>query len=320
MAENDDSPDRAVIPMLFRTSTKEKDGNQLLIDSVDKLVIMNSKIAVRGSIIMNHLISYCISNSHHIPELTPALVWTAFSYGLGVNYQSNHLRTVSESTEELFHDPNIDEDGSLISCKGWMIDNLTKAYVANIKSSIRGKWLSVICNSINAHLDIHYSNPSITKIFRKNIFTMISKCITRPKDQTEREYVRLNNTNKEVIKFHRDGFGIEDDEWVNEIYFEQVVTKTMPITKVITHFANCLHRQCQLELNEFGGENCLKKQFALPMFQMGKRISINIDKKGCYFLVRQYLKDRCLKGLPTLNETLPAGGMKVFNFNMLKNG
>jgi hypothetical protein len=48
MAENDNNLDHAVIPMLFRTLTKGIDGNQLHIDSVDKLVIMNSKVAVCG--------------------------------------------------------------------------------------------------------------------------------------------------------------------------------------------------------------------------------------------------------------------------------
>ncbi len=94
MAENDDNRDHGAVPMLLRSLTKGKNGNQLLIDSVDKLVIMNSKIAVHGSIVMNHLMLYCISNRHPVPEVTPALIRTAFSYGPGVNYQSNHLRSV----------------------------------------------------------------------------------------------------------------------------------------------------------------------------------------------------------------------------------
>jgi hypothetical protein len=151
--------------MLFCTLTKGKDGNQLLIDLVDKLVIMNSKIAVRGSIIMNHLMSYCISKGFFIPELTPAIIRTAFSSGPGVKYKYNHLRTVCESTAILFHDPDIDEDGKRISGKGWMIDNLVKTYIANIKSSIHGKWLSVIRNSITAHLDITTQTHLLTKTF-----------------------------------------------------------------------------------------------------------------------------------------------------------
>ena len=61
-------------------------------------------------------------------------------------------------------------------------------------------------------------------------------------NQTESEYERLNMSEKEVVKFHRDGFEVEDDGWINDIFFEQVVTKTTSITKVITHFVNCLHQ------------------------------------------------------------------------------
>ena len=43
-------------------------GNSILIKAIDKLVIMNSKIAVRGSLIMNHLVSYCASNKIELPE------------------------------------------------------------------------------------------------------------------------------------------------------------------------------------------------------------------------------------------------------------
>jgi hypothetical protein len=166
MVEKDGHPDHVVTPMLFRALTKGKDGNQLLIDLVDKLVIMNSNIAVHGSIVMNHLMLYCISKGFLIPKLTPALVWTAFSYGPGVKYKNDHIHTVSESTAILFqHDPGIDKDGRCISGKGWMIDNLVKTYIANIKSSIQGKLLSVIHNSINVHLDINYPDPPSTKTY-----------------------------------------------------------------------------------------------------------------------------------------------------------
>ena len=54
---------------------------------------------------------------------------------------------------------------------------------------------------------------------------MISKCITPPMNQTECDYARLNEFDKEVLKFHRDCFGVGDDGWINDIYFNQVVKK-----------------------------------------------------------------------------------------------
>ena len=63
-----------------------------------------------------------------------------------------------------------------------------------------------------------------------------------------------------------------------------------------SHFANCLHCQCQFKHEHFDGENCLKKQFILLMFLMGGLISIDVDKKGSYFIVLQYLQDLCHLG------------------------
>ena len=121
MAKNDGNPDNGVIPMSFCRLTKGKDGNHDLIKTIDKLVIMNSKIAIRRLIAMNHLMSFCISNHHPIPKLSPVLIRAAFSYGPNIKYQSNHLA-------RLFHDPDIDIHDRHISGKGWMIDNLVKTY------------------------------------------------------------------------------------------------------------------------------------------------------------------------------------------------
>ena len=117
------------------------------------------------------------------------------------------------------------------------------------------------------------------KNLRKNVFTMISKCITCPMNQTEREYERINVSDKEVVKFHRDGFRVKDDGWINDIFFEQVVTKTTSITNVITHFANCLHHQCNLELKEFDGENCLKNNLLCLYFRWVSKLASILIKR-----------------------------------------
>ena len=57
---------------------------------------------------------------------------------------------------------------------------------------------------------------------------MISKCITLLVNQTEREYGSLNESDKEVVNFHRNGFGIGGNGWVNDIFFEQVATQNNP--------------------------------------------------------------------------------------------
>ena len=45
-----------------------------------KIVIMNSKIAVRGSMVMNHLAVYCITNDYPLPEINQSLLYDAFNF------------------------------------------------------------------------------------------------------------------------------------------------------------------------------------------------------------------------------------------------
>ena len=68
MYVDNNNPGQAVILLPFHRLTRGHGGNQELINTVDKLVIMNSMIAIGGSIVMNHLMSYYISNGFVIPE------------------------------------------------------------------------------------------------------------------------------------------------------------------------------------------------------------------------------------------------------------
>lgn len=64
---------------------------------------------------------------------------------------------------------------------------------------------------------------------------MIFKCTM---NQTEPKYTRLNESDIKVVKFHQNCLGVGDDGWVNNIYFDQVVNKTMLITKVTLPIAS----------------------------------------------------------------------------------
>ena len=55
-------------------------GNKILISSIEKLVLMNSQIAVRGAMIMNHLAVYCTANNVPLPKIDQALLYNAFNY------------------------------------------------------------------------------------------------------------------------------------------------------------------------------------------------------------------------------------------------
>ena len=84
---------------------------------------------------------------------------------------------------------------------------------------------------------------------------------------------------------------------------------------IIAHYAACLRRQCQLEEEYFDGENQLRKQYALPMFKMGQRQSIMIDKKGFYYVILQYQKELLMADQPLPSIVLPPGGTNSFTYD-----
>ncbi len=144
---------------------------------------MNSQIAVRGSMIMNYLVVYCSSNNLPIPNLIDqALLYQAFaSYNSAPNIlqlyiKDEYLLHVVMETIHFFPPPFRNNDGSVIEGKGWLIDYLCIMYTANIKASIKGKWKSIINNTIDAHLKMFKPDLSAKKkqTWWKNIFKRIT--------------------------------------------------------------------------------------------------------------------------------------------------
>ncbi len=55
----------------------------------------------------------------------------------------------------------------------------------------------------------------------------------------------------------------------------------------VFHFGKCLERQCELEIQH---KQPFPKRMPLPMCKIGQRHSINIDKKGLYWILREMKK------------------------------
>ena len=243
--------------------------------------------------ILNHLAVYCASNNICLPILDAALMYQVFSsydcYSLQKleSYIKNqHLLHVVMDTFHLFPPPIKNDDGSVIEGKSWLIGYLIITYTANIKASIKGKWKSIINDTIDAHLEMFKLNLSENKkkTWKKNIYKRIT--CPAPKSGSPE---RLDQPTLQFIDFHRQGFGVDDDGWVNDSYLNQVVQDTVLITRVSGHFSKCLRRQCIFE-DVMGSPNTLKKCTALPQFHI-HRVSINIDKKGLYYVLKQYIYD-----------------------------
>jgi hypothetical protein len=247
-------------------------GNAKLITSIEKMVIMNSRIAVQGSMVMNLLAIYCMENDILLPEIDQKLIYDAFNFfpRKGFNSIKNiHLQHVVNETINIFPNPS-NGDAALW---GALIGHLVVQYTANIKSSIVEKWYSVIKDSINTHLKIHF--PDLSKKEAKNMFNKIYKRITRPLPDEEDDE-NLDEASFELVGFHRAGFGVMDDGWINNIHIENKMRTTKGVTSIIQHFLLCLHLQCTSETEFYDSQNTLQKQPALPEFCIGRK-SIYID-------------------------------------------
>ena len=77
---------------------------------------------------------------------------STFLQGVALTQSRIHLRHVVNISKDIFPLPF--DDVNLM--RGTLIENLVKQYMANIKSSIVGKWKSIIFNSISTHVKIFY--------------------------------------------------------------------------------------------------------------------------------------------------------------------
>ena len=254
-----------------------------VIKAIDKLVLLNSKIAVRGSMIMNYLVVKCVEDGTNLPPIDQGLLYKAFNW--------NHLTALSHQhpeIENLIPDPIGNHDEHMDG-KGWLIDYLVIQYTANIKTSIRGKYNSVIKQSIKGHIKAHVPNASKDDVL--SLTSNLKRCIHHPRSETAVEYSHLDENARGLVKFHRVGFGVDDEGYINDYFIDGVLRGHESISRVVMHFAMCLQRQELLQDTFLDGANVLKKQTALPMFHMGERKSIYICKDGMRWLLKQIKKE-----------------------------
>ncbi len=89
-------------------------------DSIDRLVIMNSKIAVCGSLIMNYLASFWASNGRKVASNWPTIGLCCLQWGLYVNYPNEHFKTASLLSAHFFPEQNIGFNKRQMNGNGWM--------------------------------------------------------------------------------------------------------------------------------------------------------------------------------------------------------
>jgi hypothetical protein len=93
--------------------------------------------------------------------------------------------------------------------------------MANIKTSIRGKYNSVIKQSIKGHIKAYLPNAS--KDDNSTMSFYLKRCICLPRCETEEQYSHLDEDAGGLVKFHRDGFDVEDEGYINDVYIGSVL-------------------------------------------------------------------------------------------------
>jgi hypothetical protein len=260
--------------------------DELLVRTVDKFVIWNSKIAIRGAMIMNYLMAKSIEEEIELPQINQKFLYQAFNWG-----HPNAISECSPEIKERIPDPvGVDSDGRVMEGKPWLIDYLIIQYMGNIKSSITNMYKSIIKSSVIGHIKAYHPNAS--KNAASSLNTNLTRCIRRPMSETTKEYARLDPNSKEFVEFHRNGFGAGEDDYINDIFIKAPESRSPDgITRIVTHFGKCLQRQENLAGNFVHCANRLKGQNALPMHDMGSRMSIFICKKGLHYILKQHMKD-----------------------------
>ncbi len=199
-------------------------GNRVLIDVIEAMTIKNAQLAVRGSIILNHMVMMCVSENIPIPDdfmnqqfLAHALNWNFAKTPAALQgivdptlrdavvghfvYHDNDLNQVDPTTRFV-----IPDDNDLLG-NGWLIDYLVTTFTTNIRVAITSKWKAFINDSIDTFKMINgldkYSN--VPKEMKRLIFNPTKPPISGAPHPLTREAW-------ELIEFHRRGFGVFDTE------------------------------------------------------------------------------------------------------------
>jgi hypothetical protein len=152
-------------------------------------------------------------------------------------------------------------------------------FAANIRTSIQAKWRAVVNDSIQSFKQIHDldAKSDLLKEIEHLIFNPSSSPSTIPLHPLTEETWSL-------VYFHRYGFQLHDTEAsLDDAYFQNEEL----YHHHVFHFGKCFERQCELE-QMYGLD--LKKRLPLPMCAMGQRNSIQIDKKGLYWILCELKK------------------------------
>ena len=127
-------------------------NNLKFISVIQNMVVKNTKIAVRGSIIINYVVSSSIEQDITLPSNFCKRMYLkhVFNWALLPSKITNpHLR---RAVKEIGNIPVSRED---MPGKPWLLGYIESMYQGNIVTSIKGKWIALINDSITSVVQIH---------------------------------------------------------------------------------------------------------------------------------------------------------------------
>jgi hypothetical protein len=263
---------------------RNKHHKRIFIETVQKMVLKNTEIAVRCGMITHHVVMNCVDNNiNEIPDFTHrAFVEHALNYDIDLNNES--LIAAKEAFDPHFTPVNEGMEG-----RPWLLGYLARIYRGNIVASTKAKWKAVIKHSVDAYGIVHLRHVSkqlryrIKNEIRRRIFTPASDPPNNTPDLAR--YVGA----VDLVQFHRNGFLLVDDQVLDKRYIN---ANEESFRFFILHYGFCLRRQENLELEWNDAHPTvqigLKKCLPMPFYKKQQRKSVYIDKLGLYHILKAY--------------------------------
>ncbi len=217
---------------------RNKHHKRIFIETVQKMVLKNTEIAVRCGKIMHHAVMNCVANNlPQIPDFTGrAFVEQALNYEIDLNDEL--LIAAKEAFGPHFTPVNEEMDG-----RPWLLGYLARIYCGNIVSSPKGKWKAVVKDSVDAFGICNLRHA--TKQLRYRIKNETHCQIFTPASDPPNNAPNLTRYEGavELVQFHRDGFLLADDQSLDKRYINK---NKANFCYFILHFGYCLQRQKNL--------------------------------------------------------------------------
>ena len=175
--------------------------------------------------------------------------------------------------------------------RSWLLGYIGVMYTGNIIASTKQKWKAFINDSIKTYLKMHKQDA--TEQHQNRTKWELQRRICSPTKPRPNTAPNLDQDALELVEFHRRGFGVwNTDQHITRGFINASLDRHHSC--FILHFGHCMWREENLE-NEWNVEGIayddrifVKKRLPLPFFSIGRRKAVQIDKKGMYWILKEF--------------------------------